>query len=92
MSCRDRDVQSLIRATDRNRCNFTVQMHHTHASARTHARAGTLNMDQDKSHAECEPKYPYCSECAAAVTHRRNRSARKYATLLAASGNASSLG
>ena len=50
MSCRDRDVQSLIRVRDRNRCNFTVQMHHTHASARTHARAGTLNMTAAHGH------------------------------------------
>ena len=95
MSCRDRDVQSLIRVRDRNRCNFTVQMHHTHASARTRARRHSQHdrsaWTQDKSHAECESKKQYCCEYAAAVTHRRNRNARKYTTPLAASGNARSL-
>ena len=42
MSRRDRDEQSLIRVTDG--AGARLHMQHTHASARTHARAGTRNM------------------------------------------------
>jgi len=73
-------------------CNTHAQAR-AHTRARRHSQHGShdRNAWTQESHAECESKLPYCCEYAAAVTRRRNRHARKYATPLAASGNARSL-
>jgi len=80
----DRDGESLIRTTDRERCKpitYTISKHaHMHAIAHItqHRRA----------HRHAAFKYPCPGEYKVVATHRHKRNARKYNSMHA-SGNAS---